>query len=93
MYYFLFTDSSYWLEFDLMHHILEMFSSIIYAVGLIHYYSAQFLAVSVSYLISHLTVSDLNTCAAIYLHFLLIYRTQHYFLSGISLCQSGLIHP
>lgn len=60
-----------------MHCTLEMFSSIIHAVGSIHLCIAQTLAMSVSCLISHLTVSDLNTCAAVYLHFLLIYHRQH----------------
>lgn len=65
------------IHFNLMHQTLEMFSSIIHAVGLIRFCIAQSLAMSVSCLISHLTVSDLNTSAAVDLRFLLIYPRQH----------------
>lgn len=57
---------------------------------------------SASCLISHLTVSDLNTNAAVYLCFLIIYGRHHFNhystipfqrWSDISHCQSNLIHP
>lgn len=57
---------------------------------------------SASCLISHLTVSDLNTNAAVYLCFLIIYGRHHFNhystipfqrWSEISHCQSNLIHP
>lgn len=60
-----------------MHSTLEMFSLIIHAEGSIHLCIAQSVAMSVSCLISHLTVPDLNTSAAVCLHFLLIYHRQH----------------
>lgn len=59
-----------------MHYTLEMFSSIIHAAGPIHFCIAQSLDMSVSRLISHLTVPDLNTSAAVCLHSLLIYHRQ-----------------
>lgn len=71
------------LNLNLICCILEMFSSIIHAVGPIHFYIEQSLVMSVSCLISHLAVSDLNTTAAIYFHFLVIYHRQHYFISDI----------
>lgn len=62
---------------NLMQSTPEMFSLIIHAEGSIHLCIAQSVAMSVSCLISHLTVPDLNTSAAVCLHFLLIYHRQH----------------
>lgn len=62
-----------------------------YKEGFLHF-SVQFLAMSVSALISRLTVSD--TSVAVYFHSLLIYqRPAFYVQSEILACQSGLIHP